>query len=112
MMKRQSLWLMAVCLGLTAATAWGEASPAGALPRPWQRAGVPRGTSVVSVTVDGASAVVDLSAEAAVGLTDTQSDEMVKGDRRCSRCLAGDHGHRGYRGREAALAVPASGNRR
>ena len=79
MMKRHVLCVMAVCLGLTAATAWGQASPADAVAQAVAESGVfPAGTTVVSVTVDGVSAVIDLSAEAAVGLTDSQSDDMVK----------------------------------
>jgi N-acetylmuramoyl-L-alanine amidase len=39
----------------------------------------PAGTTVVSTTIDGASAVVDLSVEAApMGLGDAQADDMVK----------------------------------
>jgi hypothetical protein len=79
MMKRHVLWLMAVCLGLTAATAWGQALPADAVAQAVAGSGAfPAGTSVVNITVDGASAIVDLSAEAAVGLGDTESDAMVK----------------------------------
>lgn len=79
MRKGHIVWFMAVCLGLTAAAAWGQATPADAVSQAVAESGVfPAGTSVVSVTVDGASAVVDLTAEAAVGLTDTQSDAMVQ----------------------------------
>ena len=89
----------------------GPATPADAIGQAVAESGVfPDGTSVVSVTVDGASVVIDLSAEAAVGLSDTQSDDMVEA---IIDALAswGNHRHRGDRRRHAFVAIPAACNR-
>lgn len=80
MLKKHLFATMVVCLALAGSAAWAQSTPSDAVAQAVaSNEAFPAGTSVVSVTVDGASAVVDLSAEAApADLGDTQSDNMVK----------------------------------
>jgi hypothetical protein len=75
---RPKYGLMLVAALVCAGTAWAQASPADAVASAVANSGAfPAGTTVLSTTIDGASVVVDLNAEAAAGLTDSQSDAMV-----------------------------------
>lgn len=80
MSKKHLLAGMFVCLAFAGTTVWAQSSPSDAVAQAVaSNEAFPTGTSVVSVTVDGENAVVDLSVEAApAGLGDTQSDAMVK----------------------------------
>lgn len=74
------MWALIFALVLLIPAAVSAQTPADAVADVVANSGdFPAGTTVVSVTVDGASAVVDLSAEAlSAGFDDTQSDAMVK----------------------------------
>lgn len=77
MTKTRIALAVAVCT-LACAAAWAQ-TPQDAINDAVANSGAfPAGTSVVSVTIDGANVVVDLNAEAAAGLTDSQSDAMVQ----------------------------------
>jgi N-acetylmuramoyl-L-alanine amidase len=78
--EHAKMWALIFALVLLIPAAVSAQTPADAVADAVANSGdFPVGTTVVSVTVDGASAVVDLSAEAVAGdFGDTQSDAMVK----------------------------------
>ncbi len=80
MSTNRMLLAAALSLSLAGTAAWAQTTPGKAVAAAVAASeAFPAGTSVVSVTVDGASAVVDLSMEAApAGLGDAQADAMVK----------------------------------
>lgn len=72
------MFALCICLMLVSAVAWAQ-TPIDAVADVVANSGLfPTGTTVLSVSIIGESVIVDLSAEAATGLDDTQSDNIME----------------------------------